>query len=137
MINISNPTEICPVSCLADYVRRVRNEKDFSLTEVSARSGGRISKTHINRIENGAVSRVSLLKLRALARGLDASEDELIAAAQGKPPGRGAPVNERKLLDYFGELSPDRQEHFLAILQAIAKRTRLPDPNPKVPAAMK
>src|SRR5947208_12700072 len=86
MLYVSSPTESCPITYLADYVRRIRNENSLSLAEVSTRSRGRISKTHINRIENGSVSRVSLLKLRALARGLSVPEDELIAVAQGKSP---------------------------------------------------
>jgi len=121
MVNVSNPTEDCPVSYLADYVRRVRNEKHFSLSEVSARSRGRISKTHTNRIENGSVTRVSLLKLRALARGLSIPEDELIAVAQGKSPGTDANVNEKTLLNHFRQLSPTRQKDVLVMLRALVE----------------
>lgn len=122
MVHVSSLTEICPVSCLADYVRRVRNEKRFSLSEVSARSRGRISKTHINRIENGTVSRVSLLKLGALSRGLDVPEDELIAAAQGRSPEVEPRANEAELLDHFRQLSRDRQQEVLFILRMLVKR---------------
>src|SRR5207244_9806304 len=83
MLYVSGPTERYPITSLADYVRRVRNEKNLSLAQVSARSRGQISKTHINRIENGTGTRVSLIKLRALARGLGVSEDALVAVAQG------------------------------------------------------
>ena len=121
MLYIPGPTERCPITYLADYVRRIRNEKNLSLAEVSARSHGQIGKTHINRIENGTVTRVSLLKLRALARGLDVPEDELIGVAQGKKPGTGALANEGALLDYFRKLSPDRQQDVLLMLSALAK----------------
>jgi transcriptional regulator with XRE-family HTH domain len=130
MVHVSNLTESCPISCLADYVRSVRNEKNLSLAEVSARSRRRISKTHINRIENGAVSRVSLLKLGALSRGLDVPEDELIAAAQGKSPGRRAPANEAKLLSYFRQLSPNRQKEVLAMIRALAELSSATDTSP-------
>lgn len=122
MVHVSSPTEICPVSCLADYVRSVRNEKHLSLAEVSARSRRRISKTHINRIENGTVTRVSLLKLGALSRGLDVPEDELIAAAQGKSPTVEPQASDAELLEYFHQLSRDRQQDVLLILRALVKR---------------
>ena len=41
---------------LPDYARRLRHERNLSLAVVSARSGGKIGKTRINRIENGLVS---------------------------------------------------------------------------------
>ncbi len=137
MVKVSNPTEDCPVSCLADYVRSVRNEKNLSLAEVSARSRGRISKTHINRIENGTVSRVSLLKLGALSRGLDVPEDELIAAAQGKATGVEPPANEVELLGYFHQLSRDRQQDVLFILRALAERMPASEPRAERHPAVK
>ena len=130
MIYVSDPTQSCPITYLADYVRRIRNEKNLSLAEVSAKSRGQIGKTHINRIENGIVTRVSLLKLRALARGLDVPEDELIAIAQGKSPRTQAPANEGELLNYFRQLSPDRQEDVLVMLNALAKRIPANDASP-------
>lgn len=122
MLYVSSPDERHPITSLADYVRRIRNEKNFSLAQVSARSHGRIGKTHINRIENGTVGRVSLLKLRALALGLDVSEDDLIAVAQGKPPPTHATKNEAKLLSHFRQLSAAHHEDVLVMLQALAKR---------------
>jgi transcriptional regulator with XRE-family HTH domain len=122
MVNVSNLTESCPVSCLADYVRSVRNKKNLSLAEVSARSRGRISKTHINRIENGTVTRVSLQKLGALSRGLDVPESELIAAAQGTLPRVEPPASEAELLEYFHQLSRDRQKDVLFILRTLVQR---------------
>jgi transcriptional regulator with XRE-family HTH domain len=122
MLYVSGPTERYPITSLADYVRRVRNEKNLSLTQVSARSHGRIGKTHINRIENGTVARVSLIKLRALALGLDVSEDDLIAVAQGKLPRTEATKNEAMLLSCFRQLSAAHQEGVLVMLHALAKR---------------
>lgn len=122
MLYVSGPTERYPITSLADYVRRIRNEKDLSLAQVSAQSHGRIGKTHINRIENGTVNRVSLTKLRALALGLDVPEDDLIAVAQGKPPRTEATKNEAKLLSYFRQLSANHQEDVLVMLSALIKR---------------
>jgi transcriptional regulator with XRE-family HTH domain len=71
------------IESLADYVRRVRAERGWSLAEVEQRSGGGIGRTHINRIETGEATNPSPRKLQALARGLDVSEDELFERARG------------------------------------------------------
>jgi transcriptional regulator with XRE-family HTH domain len=123
MLYVSGSTGRYPITSLADYVRRIRNEKDLSLAQICAGSRGQISKTHINRIENGTVNRVSLIKLRALALGLDVPEDDLIAVAQGKLPLTDATKNEARLLSYFRQLAANRQEDVLVMLQALAKRT--------------
>src|SRR6185295_2351511 len=97
------------VGSLPDYVRRLRHERNLSLAVVSARSRGKIGKTHINRIENGLVSSISLTKLRALAMGLGIPDDEIIAVAQGKFPDTDAQADEARLLIYFRHLSRERQ----------------------------
>ena len=130
MLYMSGPTERYPITSLADYVRRVRNEKNLSLAQISTRSRGQISKTHINRIENGTGTRVSLIKLRALARGLGVPEDDLLEAAQGKSPRTDATKNEAKLLNCFRQLSRDRQEDVLVMLNALANRIPANDASP-------
>jgi transcriptional regulator with XRE-family HTH domain len=69
---------------LADYVRRVREEKGLSLNQVRIRSGYQIANSYISRIENGEVTNVGLDKLRSLAKGLNVSEEEVFAVARGK-----------------------------------------------------
>lgn len=69
---------------LADYVRRVREEKELSLNQVRVRSGYQIANSYISRIENGEVTNVGLDKLRSLAKGLNVSEEEIFAVARGK-----------------------------------------------------
>jgi transcriptional regulator with XRE-family HTH domain len=69
---------------LAEYVRRVRQEKRLSLNDVVRQSGSEIANSHVSRIENGFSTNVTPEKLRALARGLQVSEDEIFAVAQGK-----------------------------------------------------
>lgn len=124
MLPVSPPNDGCPVLSLADYVRRARFEKNLSLANVSTGARGQISKTHINRIENGTVTRISLSKLGALAIGLGVSFDEVLAAAQGKLPSVDLRANDVKLLSWFRQLSPDRQEDLLIMLRALAEWTR-------------
>lgn len=69
---------------LANYVRRVREEKGLSLNQVRIRSGYQIANSYISRIENGEVTNVGLEKLRSLAKGLSVSEEEIFAVARGK-----------------------------------------------------
>ncbi len=46
MLYVTDPIERCPITSLADYVRRIRNEKNLSLAQVSARSRGQISNIY-------------------------------------------------------------------------------------------
>lgn len=108
---------------LPDYVRRLRHERNLSLAVVSARARGKIGKTHINRIENGLVRSLSLIKLRALALGLGVPDDEIIAVAQGKFPDAEAQADEARLLIYFRHLSRERQLDVLEMLRALANRS--------------
>ena len=63
-----------------------------------------------------------MIKLRALALGLDVPEDDLIAVAQGKLPPIDATKSEARLLSYFRQLGTERQEDVLVMMQALARR---------------
>lgn len=68
---------------LAEYVRRVRIDKNLSTGDVSRQSLGAITDTYVNRIENGLVKNVSPEKLQALAKGLGVIESEIFRVARG------------------------------------------------------
>lgn len=72
---------------LSDYVRRVRNAKGLSTTDVQKQSRGGISDAYVSRIENGEVKNVSPEKLTALAKGLDVQQEEIFRVARGLLPG--------------------------------------------------
>lgn len=78
------PVNMKQPESLADYVRRVRYEKRLSLSDVQRNSGGAINGSYVSRIENAVVTNVTADKLKALARGLEVSEDEVFAVALGK-----------------------------------------------------
>lgn len=69
---------------LAEFVKRVRLEKGFSLVAVHERSGGEIAASYVSRIENGQVTNPTHKKLSALAAGLGISEDNVFAVARGQ-----------------------------------------------------
>ena len=70
---------------LADYVRRVVNQKHLKLRDVERTSGGKITNGYISGIVNGKVSNVTLDKLKALAVGLNVDAYELFSAAMDEP----------------------------------------------------
>lgn len=67
----------------AEYVKRVRTEGQLSLEDVERQSGGQISDAYVSRIENGYILNVSPKKLKALAKGLHRTYDEVRAKADG------------------------------------------------------
>ncbi|HEX8746842.1 MAG TPA: helix-turn-helix transcriptional regulator [Pyrinomonadaceae bacterium] len=76
---------------LADYVRRVREGKRMSLTDVekqSERAGNKIAGSYVSRIENRhqRPEGISSDKLDALAKGLGVPPEEVFAVARGESP---------------------------------------------------
>ena len=71
---------------LSRYVRRVIKEKNFTVRQVELMSGGRITGGYVNGIMNGTAKNPSIDKLKALAKGLVVSEDEIFRVARGLLP---------------------------------------------------
>ena len=94
------------IESLADYCRRIRNEKNISTTDVEAasRKGGLkgISNGYVSQIENGYIKNVSPEKLKALARGLGVTEEEIFAISRGININGSKVVNERFAAMSFG-----------------------------------
>lgn len=113
---------------LADYVRRVRDEKRLSLADVSQLSGGQITRSHISRIENGELTNVGLDKLRALAKGLGVTEDEVFSVARGVKP-----VTEHDLADdeqiaalfyEYKNLTDEDKEELRTVMEMVRQEIR-------------
>jgi transcriptional regulator with XRE-family HTH domain len=68
---------------LAQYVNRILKEKGLTPQEVKELSGGKITDGYVRGIMTGKARNPSVLKLKALARGLDVDEDELFNVARG------------------------------------------------------
>ncbi|HJP93496.1 MAG TPA: helix-turn-helix transcriptional regulator [Pyrinomonadaceae bacterium] len=106
------------LECLGDFVRRIRNEKGLSLTDVSRQSalfGLAISGSYINRIERNPKLRVTLDRLIALAHGLGIPVDELLAHAVSKMSRDER--DELGLVTRFRELSSQRKSDVWTIIQ--------------------
>ena len=107
---------------LAAFVRRVRSEKNLSLTDVerqSGRRGEKIAASYVGKIENGYNKNPGPSKLKALARGLDVPEEEMMAVAFGRTPKTESEAREQRLLNYFRELPSDRQDDVIRVTKAL------------------
>lgn len=109
---------------LADYLRRVRNEKGVSQRDVEVKSGNRISKGYIGQIENREVlgHSVTPQKLQALAVGLGVSEDEIFAVARGKPLSQPEVFDSEIYVMFrgFDELSDEDKADLLGTIRMLA-----------------
>jgi transcriptional regulator with XRE-family HTH domain len=80
---------------LADFVRRIRNEKRLSTPDVERLSNFKITDGYVSRIENNGVKNVSPEKLSALAKGLGVTEEEIFAVVRGRNPNEQSKTEER------------------------------------------
>jgi transcriptional regulator with XRE-family HTH domain len=120
---------------LADFVRRVRNEKGLSLLDVQRNSRGQIAGSYVSRIENGIADAdgVTPKKLQALAQGLQVSEDEVFDIARGKPVGPMSPTDFYSALEAMGieqfqayggveNLTDEDRQEIIAMLQTMIEQ---------------
>jgi transcriptional regulator with XRE-family HTH domain len=104
------------------YVRRILKEKGLSYSDVQEHSQGAISDSYIGNIVTGTVGSVTVAKLKALARGLDVSEDEVFAVARGNSPADLRDFQKSRfaaLFDKYRKLPGDDQKEMLILLEAV------------------
>jgi transcriptional regulator with XRE-family HTH domain len=70
---------------LAQYVKRIMDEKGLSSRDIQARSGRKIADSYVTKILNGITTNPSIGKTKALAEGLGVDEDEVFKVARGIP----------------------------------------------------
>jgi len=114
---------------LGQFVRRIRIEKNLSCADVSKRSARkgprRISGSYVNRIENYPNLRPTADRLKALADGLGVPAEELFARVIGFAP-EGESNEENELLARFRELSPERRDDLLRLVDLWYQKDRCP-----------
>ncbi|HKG62381.1 MAG TPA: helix-turn-helix transcriptional regulator [Pyrinomonadaceae bacterium] len=114
---------------LGEFVRRIRTEKNLSCADVSKRSSRkgqrRIAGSYINRIENHPNLSVTADRLKALADGLGVPAEELFARVVGLAP-EGESSEEIELLARFRELSPERRDDLLRLVDLWYQKDRCP-----------
>ena len=108
---------------LGDFIQRLRKERRLSLNDVVARSGGMVSNAQVSKIENGIIQNPSLPKLKAIAKGLGVSADELLAVARGSLSETEQAEFEKSLYFMLFEksktASPEKKKFINKILQMI------------------
>jgi transcriptional regulator with XRE-family HTH domain len=105
---------------LAEYVQRVRREKRLSLNEVVARSDNQVSNAYVSKVENGLILKVSVPKLKGLAKGLGITEEEILSVAQGHPR-RGLTAKIEIISLKFGNLPKEKQSKAEPVIDALDK----------------
>lgn len=68
---------------LGKYVERIMKEKNLKPEEIQRRSGGAITEGYVRSIVAEKAANLSVGKLKALAQGLDASEEDVFKVARG------------------------------------------------------
>lgn len=112
---------------LSSYVSRIMREKDLSGYDVERRSKKGITQSHVNRVQNGLVSNLSVQKVRALAKGLDVPEAELSAVARGESLHTGDMAHSRlAAIDFAYEGMPkkkkEKADYIIELLEREIKR---------------
>lgn len=106
---------------LGDFVRRIRNKKGLSLTDVakqSGRFGPSIAASYISRIENDPTRKPTAVALTALAYGLGIPPEEMLLRAVGLfDPGDKS--EEVQLRSRFKELSSEKRSFVLDIVDML------------------
>lgn len=111
---------------LADFIRRIRAEKNLSLSDVVTRSGNLISNGYISQIENHYVKSVTASKLKALAKGLGISYEEISAIAGGQALKASGleNANLRAFLEDVEKLSAANKGFFMQAVILLHKEVR-------------
>ena len=112
---------------LAQYVRRILEQKRLSFRDVQRQSGNRITQGYVGAIVSGRHVNPSVEKLKALAEGLGEPEEDVFRVARGlssSEPAAESKPDQQQMLDlvelvYQIVLSPD----LMQLLQEMVKLT--------------
>ena len=105
---------------LGEYIKKIRQEKDLSVENVARQSGGGISGSYVNKIENENVNPTTP-KLKALAKGLGVTETEIFAVARGVSIEKNAVAVERfaRIADDYALLPDEIKKNIEPLIVAI------------------
>lgn len=110
---------------LAEYVTRIIREKNLKHHEVKEISGGAITDGYVRGIMTGKARNPSVDKLKALARGLGVSEDEIFKVARGLPFEREDPEQQSNYRVIVNLMSASLKNRALTELLAEAAKLSL------------
>lgn len=112
---------------IAKFVAQVMREKKLSTYEVQRRSGNRINQSYISRIRNGENQNPSPEKLKALARGLEVTEEEIFSIIRGGLPSSQNIANEQfqNLSQIFENLPASKKLHAQILIDMIEREFKV------------
>lgn len=114
---------------IGDRIKSRRDELDMTLDEVAAKVG--VSKSTIQRYENGLIGRIKLPVIESIADALWISPDWLVGASEEKtavPKGDGLSPLEAQLMEYIRRLTDDQKRMLLAQIELLlSTQESLPD----------
>ena len=118
---------------LAELVRRRMKElNDLSTYDVARLSRGRVSNGTVWNILNERVRDVKADTLKALARALQVSEEELHGAARGVALSDPKETRSARMLSYMKTLPQNRQEDLLMLARAFYESEGRKEKGPEV-----
>jgi len=118
-------------NAFGDFIRTTRLSKGLSTTDVQERSrrGNQkgVSDGYVSMIENGHIKNVGGDILKALARALGITEEEIFAKARGASPDKTKVRDERaeNLSLKFGKVPPTKQERAEALYKMLDRELDL------------
>lgn len=123
---------------LADFLRqKMLNDPDLTLRKIAERSDGGVTHSYLSKILSGAASNPSISKLRAIAKGLGVTYEEVAAATGGKSLTVAESFDGEfaVLFKGFHDLSPEDQTEMMAMVRMLA--TEVERRRPRKPAGGK
>ena len=110
-------------------IKSRRDELDMTLDEVASKVG--VSKSTIQRYENGLIGRIKLPVIESIADALWVSPDWLIGVSEEKtadPKVDGLSPLEARLMELVRRLTDDQKKMLLAQIELLlSKQESLPD----------
>lgn len=89
----------------SELIKSLRLKNNLSYKDVERNSKGTISASYVHQLENGVIrpDSLSITKLRALAKGLNANEKVIFDAARGYTPNEDEQLSDLMYEAFGGE----------------------------------
>lgn len=108
---------------IGDRIKSRRDELDMTLDKVAAKVG--VSKSTIQRYENGLIGRVKLPVIESIADALRVSPDWLVGVVQEKTAVQkddGLSPLEAQLMEFIRRLTDDQKKMLLAQIELLLSK---------------
>lgn len=103
------------------FISSIMSKRKLSTYDIERLSGKKITQSYVGRIKNGKIENPSPDKLKALAKGLGITEEEIFSVMRGKSPNSGLIANEQieSLTLKFEKLSSSKKIYAQALIDLL------------------